>query len=163
MAEGNDQEAFHAWQAAIANNPADPSLHRGALRHVLESKKSSQKQLGAAMGQTAFLLRLSKTNEIDLQLAAQVYEKFQLHDWIIELLTPYKKRLHPPLDGAYLKALFHMDQMDEFANVWDRMSPVSQTNRELALYHAAFLAGWGPPETAGKLSDNWRRRSRYRI
>src|SRR6185369_3109145 len=34
MANGKNDEAAYAWQAAINNNPADPELVRGALRNV---------------------------------------------------------------------------------------------------------------------------------
>ena len=148
-AAGKDDDAAYAWQAAIANNAADPDLFRGSLRHLLNTRRVSQKSIGTAVGQTLFLLRLTETNQVDLELAAQVYEKFQLYDWLADLLKPFEDKLTPQLSGTYLKALFNLEEMEKFARFWKKVDTQTRGNPELALYQAAYLAGWGPPETSG--------------
>lgn len=147
-AAGQQDEAEQAWQSAIGNNPADPELYRGALRHLIKFARPTQKHLSKAASQSHFLLRLSNTNSLDLELAAQVYEKFHFQDWVIELLQLSEQKTRPPLDGLYLRALFDAGRVDEFVAVWDQLEEKSRADPRNALYHAAYLAGWSKPVTA---------------
>ncbi|MBI3414132.1 MAG: hypothetical protein HY043_02240 [Verrucomicrobia bacterium] len=147
-AAGQHDEADYAWQSAIANNPADPDLYRGVLRHSLEFTRPTQKNLSVAVNQTHLLLRLSNTNLLDIELTARVYEKFHFHEWVLELLEPYGQKARPPLDGLYLRALFHAGRIDQFAGLWDQLAEASRNDPRNALYHSAYLAGWSKPATA---------------
>jgi len=143
MAAGDFERAAYAWQAAVANNPADAELVRGALRNFLQPDRPNPKYQGTAVGQTLWLLRLTGTNAADVELVSQVYNKFELYDLILRLLGPGERRLNSPEQVAYLKALFHCGEMIRFAERWQKLSenPAAITP-DLQLYHAAYLAGW---------------------
>jgi hypothetical protein len=147
-AAGKFVEADHAWRSAIGNNPADAELIRGYLRNLLGYDRPERKSLGLAVMESGWLLRLGQTNEADLGLVAEVYEKYQLYDLILHVLKPVADRLSPKQQAAYAKSLFHQRQMEVFAERWEAMREPAQIDAELPLYHAAYLAGWGPPEQA---------------
>jgi predicted Zn-dependent protease len=160
MAAGKYDEAAHAWRSAFANNPANPRLARGALENYLRMGRPGAES-GAAVQRSLWLLRLTQTNATHLELAARVFERNQLHDFLLDLLEPRKETLSPALEAIYLRSLFHQGQMDEFAQRWEQNAAQLGTDRELALYEAAYRAGWGPVgaqaearrEVASALSD----------
>ena len=150
MKAGDLDHAAFAWQAAVARNPANPELIRGALRHVLRLESPALKHQGPAIGQAFWLLRLTGTNAADMELVSRVYEKFQLYDLLLGLLGPQADRLTAEEEAAYLKALFHTGQMAPFASRWEQLKGRWLGAPDLELYHNAYLAGWGPPATAGE-------------
>jgi len=85
-----------------------------------------------------------------VELVSRVYEKFQLYDLLLGLLGPRGDRLTAGEESAYLKALFHSGQMAPFASRWERLKGQPLVPPDLELYHDAYLAGWGPPATAGE-------------
>jgi hypothetical protein len=147
---GDLDQAAYAWQAAVAHNPANPELVRGALRHVLQLDRPGPKHQSPAVGQAFWLLRLTGTNAADVELVSRVYEKFQRYDLLLGLLAPRGDRLTAAEEAAYLKALFHSGQMAPFASRWERLKGRPFIAHDLELYHDAYLAGWGPPSTAGE-------------
>jgi hypothetical protein len=148
QAAGDFERANFAWGAAVANNPGDPELFRGALRNVLQLSRTEARIVGPAVGQTTWLLKLTGTNQADVELVSEVYEKFQLHELVLRLLAPREARLSPREESAYLRALFHGVQIGVFAKRWDRLSEQQKKDPELQLYHSAFLTGWGRSEQA---------------
>lgn len=143
MAAGKHEEAAHAWRSAFANNPANPRLARGALENYL-SMENPGAESAAAIHRALWLLRLTQTNATHLELAARVFERNQLHDFLLDLLEPRKENLGPTLDAIYLRSLFHQGQMEQFAQRWEQNAARFSADRELALYEAAYRAGWGP-------------------
>ncbi|MHC1764149.1 MAG: hypothetical protein AB9869_07565 [Verrucomicrobiia bacterium] len=143
---GNYDEAHYAWQAALANNRADAGLVRGALHTLLKDPKREARAAQAA--QEAFwLIRLTKTNITDLELAGRVLSEFELNEALRYVLAPHRSQLTPPLAAAYLKALFKDGQIAEFGARWNELGARVQDDPEIPLYRAAYLAGWGPPGT----------------
>ena len=69
----------------MANNRADPDLVRGALRTLLKDPHQRERA-GQAVQQSFWLLRLTGTNVVDLELAAQVLAHFQYYDPVVNLL-----------------------------------------------------------------------------
>src|SRR5437899_6923621 len=67
MAAGKFEQAPYAWTSAFANNPADPNLARGALENSLRMDRMD-KDPGNPISQALWLLRLTHTNTIDLEL-----------------------------------------------------------------------------------------------
>jgi mannose-6-phosphate isomerase len=149
-AAGQFEQAAYAWQAALAQNPADADLARGQVRSVLAQEPPNPKLGGPAVRSCFWLLRLTQTNQADLELAVKLYEKFRLYELISQLLRPQAAALTGSLQTAYLKAQFYQRQMAEFASGWKRLTPAQQAEPEMALFHAAYLAAWGPPETAAE-------------
>jgi len=133
----------------VANNPADAELLRGTLRNFLQPNLPNPKYQRAAVGQSIWLLRLTGTNAADVELVSRVYDKFGLYDLTLRLLGPWTQRLNPPEEAVYLKALFHSGEMTRFADRWQNLRETSTAiPRELQLYHAAYLAGWGSSSDA---------------
>ena len=150
MKDGDVVQAGYAWQAAMARNPGDPELVRGALRYVLELEQPGPQQPGPVIGQAFWLLRLSQTNAADVELVTRAFEKFQLYDLLLGLLGPKEDQLTEAEKAAYLKALFRSGQMDSFASRWEQLKAPSLAAPDLELYYDAYLAGWGPPASAGE-------------
>ncbi|MBI2924802.1 MAG: hypothetical protein HYY24_03750 [Verrucomicrobia bacterium] len=146
MAAGRYEDAAYAWQSAFANNPGNPKLARGALENFLHLERPG-KTAGSAIQQALWLLRLTGTNTVDLELAARVFEKNRFYEFVLDLLDARKDSLSPALETAALKSLFHLGQMDEFARRWDLGGERLKADAELPLYHAAYLAGAGPVGT----------------
>ncbi len=149
-AAGRSEAAAQAWQSAIANDPANPDLLRGAFRQLVAAEQISPRWVPKTVAQTAWLLRLSRTNQADVELVAEVYDRYELSSTLLAVLDSRKEALKPREEAAYLKALFRLQRMDQFAQRWQAASDRLPPDPRLALFHAAYLVGWGPPETMGE-------------
>ncbi|HNQ89408.1 MAG TPA: hypothetical protein PKM73_12395 [Verrucomicrobiota bacterium] len=147
-AAGREDEAAMAWQGAAANNPADAEVHREALNQLVRNDRLSRKYISEAISQTGWLLRLGGTNSADLELATRVYDKYGLASDLYRLLQPVRDTLSPEQEVPYMKAAFQSQEIEEFTRFWLRREEHGAADPELALYHAAYLAGWGPIERA---------------
>jgi hypothetical protein len=146
MAAGQLDLAMEAWRVAVANNPANTRLVREFLGDVLKSNEAKP-YLPLAATHCSWLLRLTGTNQAEVELVARVYHKFRLEDLLLSLLRPMENRLSAPLEAIYLMALFNQNQVESFARRWERADASLAGNPELQLYHAAWQAGWGPLST----------------
>ncbi|MBL9172985.1 MAG: hypothetical protein JNL10_05580 [Verrucomicrobiales bacterium] len=144
-ADGRVDEAVIGWQAAIANDPGDPGLHRGLIETLLAPAEVPQKHLTLGAANAFFLLRLTQTNAADLDLTARLLSRYGLDGFLVSFLQPGEDRLTREQASAYLKALFHLNSMEAFASNWSRNSNSLATDPEMRLYLAAWQAGWGPP------------------
>lgn len=151
-AGGKPREALTAWYNASVNNPGDPDLARATLRQLLEVENLPANQMGRALSQAAWLLRLSRNRPDDLELVGRVYARFDL--WR-ELIGLFGDTPGAPLERELrLRALFHTGRLAEFERLWKQEAPRLAANPDLTLYEAAFLAGWGTPD---QRSEGWRR------
>jgi tetratricopeptide (TPR) repeat protein len=148
-AAGKHEDAFHTWRVAVANNPASPELLRGFLEHMLRMEPAAQ-HTQIAVGFTRWLMRLTETNLVDLELSAKVYQKYDLDDWTIQALGSVEERLTPFLQGKLLQALFNRDQISRFDELWQRVDPARIVEKEVFLHRAAYLAGWGHLDEAAE-------------
>jgi tetratricopeptide (TPR) repeat protein len=149
VAEGRWDEAISAWSAAVGANPNNPELMRGLLRTIL--KVPDPRPLAQlAEDHSGWLLRLAGYQEADLELSAEVYEKYRFYDSMVNLLKPMEGRLSPTLERFYLKALLHTDHAEAFGRRWERVGKLFESDPEMQLYHTAYLAGWGSPGTVGQ-------------
>lgn len=150
---GKIQDGIISYNMAAANNPGNVPLLRGLLQQIHEKVNPPEFQL-AALHRTFWLLRLTGTNVVNLELAATIFEQYGLDQYLISLLTPRQTQLTPPLQKAYLRALFNNDRMAEFDRVWHSLEPSSalRNDPELQLFRAAFAEGWGTSDLAGKTS-----------
>jgi predicted Zn-dependent protease len=145
-AAGRFDEANYAWQAALANNRADAGASREALRSFLLDPHAKQRS-SQGVAEAYWLLKLSGTNQVDAELAAQVFERCKYYEPILDLAQLRTGQISPGLASAYLKALFSLGKIDTFRARWDELGPKAANDPEIPLYRAAFLVGWGPPET----------------
>lgn len=146
-AAGHLSDAVLGWQAAISNDPGDPDLRRGLLETLLGPEEPPSRYFNLGAGNAFFLLRLTDTNQADLNLASRLLSRLQQDSYVLSLLQPVEDRLSAEQAASYLKALFHLQAMDRFGSVWSRYSNAVSGDRDLGLYIAAWQAGWGPPST----------------
>lgn len=149
-ARGQSRESLRAWQAALANNRADVGALRESLRYVSDPGEVDGDLAREMLMQAAWLLRLTQTNRLDAGLAALVYGRFELYEDVLGLLEPVAQDLSLAEEAAYLKALFHAGRMETFSDRWPTAADRLARDPELALYHAAYQAGWGPPGTVAE-------------
>jgi tetratricopeptide (TPR) repeat protein len=140
--------ALSAWTAAVGNNMADAESNRGLLNALASQPKPGRNTLGLAVGQTRFLLRLTETNATDAVLAARVFAAYGLFDEVLRLLPGPATNLPPEGITQRLVALFQTGRMSAFGDLWTRECGRLGDQPLAQLYHAAWLAGWGPPAGA---------------
>jgi len=154
MAEGRAQDSLQTWRNALVLNPANAGLVRGLLRAVTAVPEPAAYTV-LVNEQAKALLRITQTNQTDLELVAQVFEKCRLTYALVNLLSPLENLLPPSLDPAYLKALFRNQELARFHQRWETVQGRLPEDAALALYREAYLAGWGPadgrPEARQKL------------
>lgn len=144
FAEGRTGEGVVAWRSALANHPGDLESLRGFLRQVMARVEPPQFQR-EVLPQARWLLRLSPTNQTDLEIAGEIFLRYGHSLYLLGLLLPQQERLGAGLTRLYLKALFLEGRVEDFAHVWRTHSRQSELAKDgdLALYWTAFLAGWG--------------------
>jgi tetratricopeptide (TPR) repeat protein len=146
-ADGHIDDAILGWQSAIANDPGDPDLQRGLIGTLVHAPDAPQRFYALGASHAFYLLRLTHTNEADLNLTAQLLSRYGLDSFLVGFLEPNESNLTSEQAGAYLSSLFHLNSMDTFGRVWPRYSNSLASNREMALYQSAWQAGWGPTST----------------
>ncbi len=146
MANGQLEEALQTWNLALAHNPADPDLVRGYL-DLLGQVLPTRDRAASAVRYSRWLLRLTATNHLDLERSARLYRQWGLEDLTVDLLAPLGE-LTPELEAFLLMALFEGNELARFADRWEspnqHASGSARNPPELALYAAAYQAGWGP-------------------
>lgn len=146
VANGQLEEGLQTWNLALARNPADPNLVREYL-DLLGQVLPTRDRAATGVKYSRWLLRLTATNHLDLELSARLYRHLGLEDLTVDLLAPLGE-LTPELEAAFLVALFESNQFARFADRWESAdrhgSGNSWNSPELALYAAAYQAGWGP-------------------
>jgi len=151
-AEKRLADAAEAWRSAFGNNMGSAPITRGLIRNVIEQDQPDRNELRSAYHAVPWLLRLTRTNQPDLELSVQFFDKYLMHDRVYDMLAPITNGLSSYLGVALAKAAFFESRLDEFARYWEGLSRQQQGDPELTLCHAAYLAGWGPADTsaAGK-------------
>ncbi len=142
-------DAVISGRSALANNPGDLESLRSFLREVTARVEPPQFQR-ETLPLARWLLRLSPTNQLDLEIAGGVLLHYGLSQSVVGLLVPQRDRLSDGLSRLYLKALFEENLIEDFAHTWQSHPKRSDlvADRELGLYWAAYQAGWGAPGEA---------------
>lgn len=150
MAAQQWENAAYCWDAAIANNAADPDSLRGMLRLLIASPQVQRARGAQIPGYAHWLLRLTATNQTDLVLAVQALDAARAFDTVLNLIAATPGESPPELQAARLRALFQSGRTDEFDRSW-RASPAAvQQAPAVRLCRAAWTAGWA---TAGATAD----------
>ena len=145
MKAGDYPKAARSYFAAWKNNLGKIELLRHALRAFVRSDVSPQSNLSQqARDYVRWLLLLSSTNQSDLFLAARVYDILGDSGSVLRLLEPLEKELPKNLYGAMAKAAFDSDDTTNFVRWWQQAGEQLKKDPPLALYYAAWCAGWGP-------------------
>jgi tetratricopeptide (TPR) repeat protein len=145
MAERDYKRAAQSWEGAVAQNPADVSALRGFLNNMLRLEKADRHLFRSAVSQMTWLMRLSQTNSVDVQLTAKVCDKFKWHDVAAYCLGNVKGTLPPDAEAVYLKALFHQGRLSEFKSRYENVAARIE-DKEVPLYALALEAGASGPD-----------------
>lgn len=143
-ADGRWDDALFSLRAAMANNPGNPETLRELLDTSLHTEITPRKT-SMVLGQSFWLMRLTGTNLADVELTARVFDHFKCYELVESLVAPFDKNLSPPIQVLRLKAFFELGQVDPFQKLWDKVGGTLPKDPEIALYRAAYLAGWGRP------------------
>lgn len=149
-AAGRTEAAVQAWLSALANNQADVSLNRGLLGTLAAQPEADLTWL-KLVGPTAnWLLRLTATNQADLELCARVNATYGQWEWVLQHLGSTNSPRTEVTTPLLLAALFHAGNLQRFAVEYREHGARHASNPEVALYHAAWQAGWGEGGEAGR-------------
>lgn len=152
-AEERIDEAGAAWRAAIANHPTCVRYLQGCLEH--EIRHGDRKSHDYADANVRWMLRLSRTNAMDLEVAIRFYQRWDEHEVIHSLLEARPvEELNAGQRAAYLISEFETERMDAFDRDLPLISQASELDPEraerLALYVAAYRAGWTHGDEAAR-------------
>ncbi|HTH47493.1 MAG TPA: hypothetical protein VMB21_08290, partial [Candidatus Limnocylindria bacterium] len=142
QAEGKTEEALLAWRQAIANNPADLVAHRGFIQTLGTAARPAAQDLPLGLWRAQWLLRLSHTNQADLELVAHLCVRYEVNDLALALMLPTEAKLSEAGLGDLLRTLFRNGQMEQFQEVWSRHPGVDRNDPELTLFHTAWAIAW---------------------
>lgn len=138
------KEAVHAWTAAIANDPGKPELIHGLVRTVLNEKPLNEENIGPTFGRLMWLLRLTKTNQADLELTLEFLDRCRLDDFVVRFGKPQEDSLNGAGAERYARALYTTGDYPGFARFWDRHEKEFAANPELMVYRHAWMSLHGP-------------------
>ena len=148
MAEDKFDDSVHAWHSSIANHPGNKEYMREYFRFLMNHDLRRSKSKDAAQNGMWFL-RITQTNRTDVQLLAEVFDFYDLHTHNHYILNTLDDDLPIDLEKKYVKTLFHAGAAEDFKEHLSKLSSEDiGSDPELKLYRAAYLAAWGPPETA---------------
>lgn len=145
-AAGRNAEAIQTWMAALSSNEADPELNRGLLKALAAQKTPDLVWLKLVNRSSDWLLQLAGTNHSDLEIAARANAVYGQWDWIISRVGATNAPRTDVTTPVLLAALFEKGQVARFAEEWAAHGAQAAGNRDAALYHAAWQAGWGPAD-----------------
>lgn len=142
-AQGKSEDAVLAWQAAFANNMSDVGTLRGALTGLLALRDVDRRGAAAAVWQAGWLMRLGETNQTDIDLVIQVFDRCDLPEEVYAVLSKQSASLSPAQTGPYLRALFKLGMVNEFGRRWRTDREKFADDPVMELYDAAYQSGWG--------------------
>jgi len=143
-AQGAQEEAAAAWRAAAAKNMGDLPTVRQALSATANLPEVSRAVLTQAARLPPWLIALGGTNQQDIGLVARLFDRSGRLDQVYDLLHPSRDQLSHENEVLYLKALLDRGDGVAYAARWERLGTELAKDPTLALYHTAYLAGWGP-------------------
>lgn len=145
---GDSETAIFEWRQALANQPASIPILRGGLDRLSRQPSRDPARFRVAVGNTLWLLQLTRTNRSDVARAMRVFESFGVDDLLLATARNLSGKPSPHEYAAVLKARFRAGDVEGFAAGWRGFTGNAGLDAELELYHAAWLAGWGKPEEA---------------
>ena len=151
LAAGDEVAAARTYLSAAQNNLGDVGLVRRALEILVVTTDASDEMLTRRATDTAsWLLKLSRTNQNDVFLAARVFDAVGDSHAVLRLLEPSLEEIPEGLYGAMARARFDSGDASAFGEWWEKADEEERNDPALLLYHAAWKAGWGTPEEAGE-------------
>jgi tetratricopeptide (TPR) repeat protein len=148
--EGKTEEAIVTWRQALYKNLADHEHQVGLLRTLIGQPVPSIKWLGLGVGQAMWTLRMSGGAAEDRLLAAELFAKYDIQEYVWQSLKPLETNLGDFHAALYLKSCFHTRHFAEFGAGLERFPKVREVDPEIPVFAAAWAAAWGPPGGAVK-------------
>lgn len=149
-AAGDYQTATHAWRAAAANHPASLEVLRSWVSAAGQAEERVLEEVGIPLREAFWLLQLSGTNLVDVELALGLLDRAQQSVEVLRLAGPFQERLGPSAAGCVAKAAFDRGNMRLFDQLWSRHADAFAGDRALSLRREAWKASWGPPSSAAE-------------
>lgn len=146
-AAGERSAARAAWEAAVAGNPADRKALEGMLHCYLAAPDPRPEPALVAAREAGWLLSLTRTNLADLDLALQVFGRAGFDESALSAGVDHAAELSDAAYAALTEAAFRQEDVARFTELWNAREKSLERDPEAALYHAAWLAGWGPATT----------------
>lgn len=144
---GRWREAAFSWRGAVANNPADLGLLRGVVEAATMEGSRLVEEGGVPLNQAAWLLRLGRTNAVDVDLVVRLLARLEMRDSILQLGLPVAGQLSREGALELVRAMFDAGDLRGFDALWRAREAEFAGHPELALYRSAWKAQWGPPGT----------------
>lgn len=141
-ARGDHDGAILAWRGALANNMGDPDRHRDLLIHLRDVPEARPDHVVAALFSSTWLLALTGTNGLDLELAADVLEKYRVAGYGLDLLEASGRVGDPALAAVRARCLFSAGRVEPFLQLWEANAAAWGADARQRLYHDAWRAGW---------------------
>lgn len=144
LAQGNSSGARREYSEAVSNNPGNAPLIRRALESFLQPVSVDGDAEAERAGELAtWLLRLTDHDEPDVVLAARVFDRLGDFRSVVRLLEGFGAALPDEAAGPMARARFQVAGGQELATWWLKWGRAADTSRAMALYRAAWKAGWG--------------------
>jgi len=143
IATGRTHDGISTMRSAVSNNPGDMALVREFV-DMMRQYGDPHQHTAMAVQNGLWLVQLSRTNLVELELVAGLFDRFLLDDFVVGMLEPLEDRLSPALEAAYAKALFMSRNPSRFAARWARLQSrgIATDDPSLKLVHSAYMAGW---------------------
>ena len=147
LEDGDIERGLRAWREAIGNNPGRAELCREYLEVLPEvDKRRSYRQ--TAVQNAFWLMKLTSTNMVDVELSARVFEHYGFERLTLYLVDNLTEEPTETLQKAELRALFLEGRVREFGLKWEALSKETAASPDLDLFRVTYLAGWGTPDEA---------------
>lgn len=146
QAAGSFEEAHYAWQSAIANNRGDANQIAESLANLLKIQYPPREFLETGISQAFWLMRLTGTNELALNIVPAVFVKCRMPEYAIDVLGKFEPPLPPAQETAMLKALFLTGRIDQYHRRREQFGKSLQPDPELELCDAGYWIVSGPPD-----------------
>lgn len=137
------EEADYFWRASLRKNPGSITTARAALENALKAESQDLEWLAASVQYAHHYLNLTQTNDTAVALVADFCSARGLTSMISGLLETRKGSLSPTQEAMLLKAYFQERRFAEFIDHWQDAAQGAKADEEVALYYAAYQAGWG--------------------
>jgi tetratricopeptide (TPR) repeat protein len=138
--------ALQKWGEALANSPCDLKANQGYFDALAAQPKPSIQWYNDGSRQTQFYMSATRSNANDVARVAGFFGAYGLYDQVFQWLPLNDANLTPLGAWRQAEALFESRQMEKFGRVWARNESALAANGIAALYHQAWLAGWGPAD-----------------
>ena len=125
-----------AYRLAAANDPGNPDYFRKYLE-VMQHEQSSSTLGAECFRYGSWLLRLTQTNQTDLDLFVSTMEHCRQYSDISRLLETKIETRTSVQYSAYMRGLFHLRSYHAFRDLWPKTAEPLASDPLLAIYAQA--------------------------